>query len=270
MATIYGTKFADNLSGTSGSDRIYGYGGDDTIFAWNNASGSRDVVAGGDGNDSIEGDGANGQKFYGGNGDDEIYNFATGQGDGGNSYYDGGAGNDRIGGNGEAHGGAGNDTIFAYNGDGASLYGDAGNDNLSGSNYLNGGTGNDTLQYSAYNADGTTTMIGGTGRDRFSIDIIDKERITITDFKHSEGDTVRLTQSMWDGITDDGGTIGLRSSADMFAAYGADSRGRHDGVIRIGDQYTDHSANGSLILRLNGSLITFDHVQQLTIADWAF
>ncbi len=105
--------------------------------------------------------------LYGGEGDDTI----AGDGEGiaaehqGNDYLDGGAGNDALG------GGEGADTLDGGGGDDI-LVGEAGNDRLiggEGSDQLSGGEGNDYLAGGA----GTDILDGGLGDDTYVIDAAD-------------------------------------------------------------------------------------------------
>jgi Ca2+-binding RTX toxin-like protein len=145
---LYGTGYADWISGLTGNDELYGgAGGDDVIVA-----GPESPVAGFSDNDVVYGDtfrgGSTNDVIYGGYGDDILY---------GDSYEGGGGGNDII------YGGLGNDQ----------LVGGDGNDNLDGgfgNDLLAGGAGNDRL-----NGYGTTVtndsqfdrLIGGRGSDKF-------------------------------------------------------------------------------------------------------
>lgn len=116
MSVIWGTSSNDNLIGTSSDDTIYGIDGKDTIY-------------GGDGNDTL-----NKYLSYG------------------DSYLDGGTGNDII------WGGYENDTIIGGDGDDSWLEGYTGNDSISG------GSGNDSL----YGGDGNDILDGGSGNDYLS------------------------------------------------------------------------------------------------------
>uniref|UniRef100_A0A8J6ZVS4 Cadherin-like domain-containing protein n=1 Tax=Desmonostoc muscorum LEGE 12446 TaxID=1828758 RepID=A0A8J6ZVS4_DESMC len=117
---IFGTVFADYLTGTLGNDIINGGNGNDTIY-------------GGAGNDSLDG----------GNGNDILY---------GDGLMDGGAGNDTL------NGGNGNDTLYGGGGT-DNLTGGNGNDLLYGgvaSDTLTGGNGTDTFAFAA--GEGTDTI----------------------------------------------------------------------------------------------------------------
>jgi trimeric autotransporter adhesin len=137
---IHGTSFTDVLSGGAGDDVIYtGLG--------------RDVVYGGLGNDFIVGE-LGSDFLFGNDGNDTIYTSQnyTGvlQDTGGNSYADGGNGDDTIvlyGRSDTAFGGAGNDLIL----------GGVGND------YLNGGAGADVILGDW----GNDYVLGGTDSDQF-------------------------------------------------------------------------------------------------------
>lgn len=84
---IFGSNYADNLSGDIGDDEIHGYGGDDAL----NGNSGDDKIWGGDGADHING-GTGADKLYGEDGIDVI--------DPGNDleidFIDGGAGYDTL------------------------------------------------------------------------------------------------------------------------------------------------------------------------------
>jgi Ca2+-binding RTX toxin-like protein len=127
------------ITGTAGNDDPLGIAGD-----------IAQIVAGGGGNDTMNGHDGN-DHLYGGNGND-ILNGGDGDdiliGGAGNDTINGGAGNDVL------NGGGGNDLLFGEADDDI-LYGYDGNDSL------DGGTGNDTL----FGGAGNDTLIGGEGDD---------------------------------------------------------------------------------------------------------
>ncbi|MBH8564824.1 cadherin-like domain-containing protein [Nostoc sp. CENA67] len=131
-ANIFGTNFADYLTGTVGNDIINGGNGNDTIY-------------GGAGSDSLNGD----------NGNDILY---------GDGLMDGGAGNDTLnGGNGDdtLYGGGGSDYLIGGNGNDL-LYGGTGSDILTGNN------GNDIFAFTA--GEGTDTITDFTkGQDKIGL-----------------------------------------------------------------------------------------------------
>ena len=136
--TLYGGDGADSIRGNGDDDRLYGDAGDDTID-------------GGADNDSL----------YGGSGDDSML------GDSGNDLIEGGADADFIGGgsgNDTIRGDAGNDTIYAGLGD-DNVGGGDGNDLIYGSggtNDLWGGNGDDTV----HGGSGNERIYGGAGRNQ--------------------------------------------------------------------------------------------------------
>jgi Ca2+-binding RTX toxin-like protein len=184
---VYGGVGDDNLRGGRGADTLYGGDGSDTVYGqqgndYINTSGSnpfpdidypgvypadtdpnndRDLVCGGNGNDTIiTGDDAD--TIFGGAGHDSIY-----AGVDADLVY-GGRGNDTI------VGGEGADTIFGEDGDDLiyggldSVIGDALDlpdaidlRPLNNRDLLDGGAGNDTI----YGRDDNDTLIGGTGND---------------------------------------------------------------------------------------------------------
>jgi len=85
MATIYGTNYADNLSGSSYADTFYLRDGNDLAFGGY----GNDVMYGENGSDSLYGQGGN-DVLYGGSG----YDYLSG-GDG-NDYLVGGADADYL------------------------------------------------------------------------------------------------------------------------------------------------------------------------------
>ena len=119
LATIVGTKEADNLTGTSGSDVIVALDGDDTI----DGKVADDVICGGAGNESIEGQSGS-DTIYGGSGNDTIK---------------GGSQSDTI------YGGSGNDTIKGEE-DSDTIYGGSGSEGIDGGpgeDFCDGGEGSD-------------------------------------------------------------------------------------------------------------------------------
>ncbi len=166
--TIVGSlTYNDSLLGGDGIDTVDGQGGNDTI----NGGDGRDSITGGDGNDSlIGGDGSDtitgdlgNDTINGGNHADSI----TG-GDGADNI-DAGQSNDTVSGD------IGNDTITG--GDGQdSLSGDAGDDSILGggdADVISGGDDNDILTGQSGNDsvsgdDGNDQVSGGAGDDSVS------------------------------------------------------------------------------------------------------
>lgn len=128
---------SDSLMGGDGIDTIYGQGGDDTIAGDEQS----DSLYGGLGNDTIDG-GTGNDYIEGGDGLDTIY---------------GGLGDDT------AYGGDANDSLFGF--DGAdTLFGGAGDDYVDGdegADSLSGDAGADTLVGDG----GNDSIFGGTGAD---------------------------------------------------------------------------------------------------------
>jgi Ca2+-binding RTX toxin-like protein len=152
------------IGGGDGNDTMLGNGGNDIFYGDN----GDDKLYGGDGNDTLfgwEGSdllvGGNGDDILGGdNGDDKIYGC-----DGNDSLY-GGNGNDKI------EGGEGNDTIVGDAGD-DDLRGGNGNDIIyagEGKDVVDGNGGDDTIDGGSdddmlYGAHGSDTIFGGDGND---------------------------------------------------------------------------------------------------------
>lgn len=226
--TLYGTGSSDiSIFGYAGNDTIYGYGGDDII----DAGADNDTVYGGIGNDTI----------LGRTGDDSLYGEAGNDGiwgEEGNDSLVGGAGDDWL------YGGSGNDVLFGDEIANSSINPVIGNDTLhggSGNDWLYGGSGSDTLygdqgdDYLVGYGNGSyeyDVLTGGEGADTFGlgyngyfgaeIDYLGSGYATITDFKYSENDKVRLggTESNYtlDKTLNWGGT----SALDTTIYYGGD------------------------------------------------
>lgn len=147
---IFGSRFADHLTGTDETNTLRGAGGDDVLYGL----GGNDVLTGGTGHNLI----------YGGDGDDQLNGW-----DSGTSVLT--ARNTAEGSN-EMHGGAGNDRIFGANGDDV-LYGDDGDDVVwgwGGQAELHGGSGDDSLVAGdeadlLEGGDGNDILSGGWGND---------------------------------------------------------------------------------------------------------
>ena len=226
--TLVGLAGNDTLNGQDGDDSLRGDIGDDTLIggigtdwaSYANASGNVTVDLsaaqprsfGADGNDSL----SSIENVLGGNGNDSIL------GDGLANLLDGGNGNDTLdGGNGDdtLDGGAGNDWASYANAGGAvtvdlsagtssgadgnddlteieNVLGGIGNDSILGdglNNRLDGGNGDDRLDGGAGNdalngGAGNDTVIGGQGFDSLDggtdIDLVDFSAVTGDIFKN--------------------------------------------------------------------------------------
>jgi Ca2+-binding RTX toxin-like protein len=151
---IYGSAFADTLTGGGGSDRLFGLSGNDRL----NGSGGKDVLFGGDGDD----------RLFGSDGPDRLF------GEAGNDTLDGGGAVDRLWGgtgNDSLLGGSSNDLLFGEVGR-DTLYGQTGNDWLEGgsdADHLDAGPDNDSLVGGL----GSDRLIGGSGFDARDNDPLD-------------------------------------------------------------------------------------------------
>src|SRR5215213_11056004 len=156
------------LSGGQGNDQLVG-----ADFTFIGQPAPRNLMDGGDGDDTLGG-GSSTDRAFGGAGGDTV------NGRGGSDYLDGGADDDRVfGGDGTdtVLGGAGNDYLNGENGD-DTVVADGGNDTVlggDGNDYLTagagddlvvGGTGNDTL----FAGSGSDYLVGGDGDDMFVFD----------------------------------------------------------------------------------------------------
>ena len=193
--SLFGGKGNDTLRGAGSSSYLSGDEGNDTLFVANITQSSpfsssvitvgieKTTLLGGAGNDSLYGSigdfGTGRNLLDGGDGNDTITVFATqdtalgGAGDdfivsstvvalssvGASSSFPGFAGRNLL------DGGAGNDTIIAgFSTD--TMIGGEGNDSLSGIFIqASGGDGNDTINASLSNVSGRITLDGGLGDD---------------------------------------------------------------------------------------------------------
>ena len=195
---LFGEDGNDALEGNTGDDRLSGGAGNDFLRGDNvtapgpafnigtDAVWGRDVLDGGDGDDTLIGDWGD-DILRGGAGIDLLYGDSLSAAQGtasANDFLDGGEGNDELhgqegddvlyggagndflsgeDGNDVEDGGAGDDLIFTYLGNDSlaggagvdQLYGDVGND------ILDGGDDADTL----YGGDGSDQLYGGRGAD---------------------------------------------------------------------------------------------------------
>jgi Ca2+-binding RTX toxin-like protein len=168
-ATIYGTRFSDQIflsgksvvyggagndeiEGSSAANRIYGQDGDDTI----NSNGGLDTVWGGGGNDTLLAPSEiDPVRFYGDSGADIL------RGSFGDDYLDGGAGDDYLmamGGRDSLRGGIGNDTL---------VYGDDKDIDVYGVSTFSGGDGHDILSLGVHGNDADQVVeVRMTGESR--------------------------------------------------------------------------------------------------------
>ncbi len=168
--TLWGSYFADHLTGGDGDDYLDGYGG-------------RDVLEGGAGSDTLFSQDNADDQLFGGEGDDALFYYrAGGAGSGDQVLLDGGAGDDSIDLytrdhvlNAKIIGGAGDDRITVFEGGGARIEAGDGADQINlgdGDETVDGGAGFDTLDYTHAHAGVTFDMAiqgaqatGGSGVD---------------------------------------------------------------------------------------------------------
>lgn len=184
---IWGGGWSDTLGGGSGNDLIFGENGNDLVW-------------GGDGNDTIDG-GLHDDTLRGGSQHDSL------NGGDGNDNINGGWGQDTL------KGGNGNDLLDGFIGDDI-IFGGAGNDVIvggAGRDTIYGGSGNDTI----YTGWGNDTVAGGDGADLFVFSTASGQDV-YTDFDVSEGDVLRINDSLWTGSL---------TAAQMVAEFGSVSNG---------------------------------------------
>ncbi|MEM9213829.1 MAG: hypothetical protein AAGD25_05735 [Cyanobacteria bacterium P01_F01_bin.150] len=170
-----GTDVANFFQGFAKRDILIGGDGDDTL----DGGAANDILVGDDGNDVLIG-GRGNDKLSGGEGNDRL------EGKGGKDRLDGGEGNDIL------LGGGGKDRLLGSSGE-DELTGGGGKDYLRGggdSDRLDGGGGRDTLD----GGEGDDILTGGGGRDWF---VLAKDMGTdmITDFERGQ-DRIRLIKGL--------------------------------------------------------------------------
>ena len=214
IEAVYGSDFADTITGNTSSNELRGFDGDDTLdggsgndrlfggngadtfiggagidiamFTVASAGVMLDLATGGTGGEAAGDTYSSIEWVFGSNFDDNItgddgINRLTGND--GNDTLNGAGGNDRLlggDGNDTIDGGDGVDTIFGQDGDDI-LSGGAGNDFFfgdTGNDSHDGGTGTDTVSYLASSVGVTLNMqTGGTGGDAAGDSYVSIERI---------------------------------------------------------------------------------------------
>ncbi|MBO6503232.1 MAG: calcium-binding protein [Kordiimonadaceae bacterium] len=182
---IFGSNFADTLSGGTGSDDLSGRRGDDTITG----GAESDTLRGGAGNDALDG-GDGGDRLLGGDGNDIFLG-----GDGGDTIT-GASGNDI------AQGGDGNDFFFAggdFTEDDDKASGDGGSDLLGGRCGDDLLVGDGTDQFGTFVTTGDTagndSLFGGNGDDTLYGDHHDGT--------NPDGGAADGQDAVWAGLGDD-------------------------------------------------------------------
>ena len=223
--TIANPPGDDVLNGGDGNDSLYGEGGNDLLKGGD----GDDYADGGDGNDTLQG--SHGQDtLIGGDGDDLL------QGGNDSDSLIGGSGSDTINGGGSSDfldGGIGADSLNGGYGADTLLGGD-GNDTLQGANgadSMSGGTGNDTLMV----AQGDTVE-GGDGDDMF----------VLSDYNESGSGSITIIGNEGDETTGD--TLNLNGLADKSTLIlTTDLPGEKAGTVEM----------------LDGSLVTFSNIENI-------
>ena len=236
--TIYGNGGSDSLSGGAGNDQIYAFGPSDVARLDGGAgndllqgSAANDTMSGGDDADTLFGNGG-ADSLIGGNGSDYLYAFGTIAvtlaGGAGNDQLAGATGNDTLDGGDDA------DTLYGQGG-ADSYSGGAGADHLyagNGADTMDGGIGNDSL----YGNGGADSLSGGEGDDEISA--------------FGFADAVRFdggagNDELYDGSGADT-MAGGAGNDTIYSTAGADSANGGDGDDNI-------DAGGSVVaVRLDG------------------
>ncbi|MEM9838389.1 MAG: flagellin [Pseudomonadota bacterium] len=178
------SEYSDDFRTRRGTgNSVFGFGGNDRLISGTNNS----VLVGGSGDDYIVG-GRNGDRAFGGEGDDFVRVTRNG------NIADGGAGNDRVaGGNGAEilYGGSGDDLITGGGGADTIIGG-------SGSDDIRAGGGADLI-YEGFDSGSDSIRLNGGGgtvfyegdASRYSINIINGSRFTVTDNVTGDVDDIR-------------------------------------------------------------------------------
>ena len=246
---VFGDAGADSVAGGKGNDVVDG-GAD----ADNNVVGGpgADVVTGGDGNDGFVAGGPGDDTVSGGNGDDDVYgdcNGGCGVGSDGNDIVNGDAGNDSVNGEGGSdvvHGGDGNDDVegdYSNNQNGNDqLFGDAGNDSLYGKG------GNDTLDGS----EGDDDLRGGKGDDTLS---------------GGNGDDYLQGASGNDDVNGDAGDDYLAGDCGNYTDCGDGVDGNDIVNGGAGDDYTDADGGADVIDMGSGVADEIEYPNRIEVCD---
>jgi VCBS repeat-containing protein/ELWxxDGT repeat protein len=254
------TDHAEIIIGTNGDDVINGNGGYyDGLYGY----GGNDIINGGYGVDHL----------IGGSGDDVLHGF------GGNDLLRGESGNDTL------DGGTGIDTAdYRYAADGivadlstghASNDGDGGQDSFisienvtgsdhndtitgdAGDNQLDGRAGDDVL----IGGGGADVLIGGSGADKFVYQSASESTLShldvISDFNHSEGDSIDLSALGLTGGIVNGGTIGAFGNAPQvdFGGNGLiiETDGANTRIYADSDHSGHFNVATDLVVQLTGN-----------------
>lgn len=229
VENLWGTVFADTLTGDGGANVLFGNEGNDVL----NGGGADDSLQGANGNDILNGDGG-ADGMYGGYGVDTL------NGGDGDDRLVGGAGADVL------NGGAGLDWAYyhtgtvgvtvnlaANTGSGGDAQGDiySSIENLYGSAYSDSLTGNGQTNVLLGNT-GADTLTGGGANDLFIFRAVTDSTVaaagrdTITDFSSAQGDKIDLRPIDADG---DGGN---GNAAFAFTAGGAFTGIGHEVIVQ--------------------------------------
>lgn len=212
--TLLGNDGRDTLNGGDGHDLIK-TGPSAPTYSWQRDG---DQAWGGAGNDTLASGGQGNATLGGGSGDDLIDTRAGGRnviwGGDGNDTILTGEGSDTAGG-GDGHdlmeGSAATDVLTG--GTGAdTLRGHGGDDRLAGGtgrDVIDGGDGNDTI----FAGPGNDRLWGGTGADRFEF-WRGHGQNRIEDFDAAEGDILALGQALWRT------ELGLLRPHEVVATFG--------------------------------------------------
>jgi Ca2+-binding RTX toxin-like protein len=231
VESLYGSLYADVLSGDEGRNRLYGYDGDDTLSGQGGddvlaAQGGNDLLRGGQGDDYLLG-GYVSDPLKTGAGDNQLF------GEVGNDTLVGGDGRDLL------DGGAGNDSLYDYGGESTN------GSYVSGANIFAGGAGDDSISAKIFDA----SVDGGDGDDLLNI--------------YRPGDLfqdAQVLQSVTGGAGDDRFVLGDFNATDRLVLDGGS--GANSLTLRswrLPEIWLNQDHAGPGVVALNISTVTYDN-----------
>jgi Ca2+-binding RTX toxin-like protein len=220
IENLYGTAYADTLTGDAGGNILHGDDGDDTL----RGAGGKDTLKGGNGADELSGGSSSDTAIYTGSTAGVVVNLTTGTGSGGAAEGDTLTSIENL---------VGSAYADALTGDGYAnwLYGEDGHD------VLWGGGGADTL----YGGDGVDTAIYLDSTAGVSMDLLNGTGSGGT----AEGDTLTSIESLLGSVFDDELTGDNNDNLLQGSLGGDELEGNGGADILVGGKGTDALSGGS-------------------------